>query len=327
VTATQTTSAFVGAFDVAPLRDGARMDEYGQHHPSFPARHLRAIEPDDDYIDDAPFDLGACERLEREGRRDSLLMPLIALVGDADALSALDAEPIPDEPFDWSAVDETDRPFLGDVLELTDRACDLLLDVEFRTITRRLVARVARRDPRALRRSPHAARCAAAFVWLAGRANGEFGRRGPRAAHPLWDWFGVSNASDRGRTLRRAAGLEPGWVDHSPWDDELSVGDVSFLHSRYRARLIARRDLLLDVRHGQQRWQPRGDGQVEVQARPATVVAAGRGAASDALNRPLLLIGLGDDLDDAEFFALTIPEAKSLVARVQSALDGLQLSG
>ena len=109
--------------------------------------------------------------------------------------SALDAEPIPDEPFDWSAVEPTDHAFVARIVELTDRACDSLLDIEFRTVARRLVARVVRRDPRALRRGQNVARAAAAFVWLAGRASGEFGRRGPRPSHTLWDWFGVSNAS------------------------------------------------------------------------------------------------------------------------------------
>ena len=131
---------------------------------------------------------------------------------------------------------------------------------------------------------------------------------------------------DRAYTLRRAAGLEPNASSYEPWSDELSLGDASLLHSRFRAQLIRRRDALLDIEDRRRRWHPRADGTVEIKARPASVVVAGRGTDRDA-GAPKLLLGLGDDLDDADFFALTIPEAKSLVARVQSALDGLQLSG
>jgi hypothetical protein len=273
------------------------------------------------------MDLDACERLEREARRrDSLLVPLVTLVGDEHALFALDADPVPDEPFAWSDVEPADRAFVTEIVTRTDRACDLLLDVEFRTITRRLVARVARRDPRALRRGTNVARAAAAFVWLAGRASGEFGRRGPRPSHSLWDWFGVSNASDRAYTLRRAAGLEPNASLFDPWTDELSLGDASLLHSRFRAQILRRRDAVLELERGRQRWHPRADGTVEITARPAAVVVAGRGTEREA-GVPKLLLGLGDNVDDADYFALTIAEAKSLVARVQSALDGRRLSG
>jgi hypothetical protein len=304
------------------------MDENGQFQP---APYLRAVDPDDMctddmYMDDMPMDLGACERLEREGRRDSLLASLIARVGDADALATLDAVPIPDEPFNWSVVEPADHAFVSEVVALSDRYCDATLDVEFRTITRRLIARVARRDPRPFRRSRDAARCAAAFVWLAGGASGEFGGRGPRAVHLLWKWFGVSSASDRGYALRRAAGLEPSWIDNGYWSDEMTLGDVSLLHSGFRARLLARRDLLFDIERGRRRWNPRPDGTAEIQARPAAVIAAGPGTARDTTT-PLVLLGLGDHLDDADFFALTVPEAKSLVARVQHTLDGLKLSG
>jgi hypothetical protein len=300
------------------------MDEYGQFQP---ARHLRAVEPDDMYTDDMPMDLGACERLEREARRrDSLLEPLYALVGGADALDALDTDPIPDEAFDWSVVAEFDRAFVASVLELTDRYCNDVLDVEFRTITRRLIALVAQRGPGALRLSPDPGRVAAAFVWLAGRANGEFGRRSMRSATRLWARFGVGNASDRGRALRRAAGLQVEQTSDRTWGDELAVGDASLLHSSVRASLIARRNALLAIDRVGRRWHPRADGKVEVRARPAAVITAGMGAVSDTAS-PMMLLGLGDDLDDADFFALTIPEAKSLVARVQHALDGLKLSG
>lgn len=297
------------------------MDEYGHFNPRGFPRHLRSVDPDDMYPDAMPYDFDACERLEREARDESLFSGLIALVGDAPALRALDADPIPDEPFDWSAVEPEDRSFVAAVVGATDRCCDGLLDVEFRTIVRRIVARVARRDPRAFRRSTNVARTAAAFVWLAGRANGEFGRRGPRSAHRLWDWFGVGSAADRARSLRSAAGLEPSSLPHELWSDEMALGDVSLLHSNYRAQLIRRRDSILEFEERRRTWKPRDDGTVEVKARPAEVVVAGRAAVVGSA-APMLLLGLGEDVEHADFFSLTIAEAKSLVARVQHALDG-----
>jgi hypothetical protein len=117
---------------------------------------------------------------------------LLPIVGDFAALETLDVRPLPDEPFDWACVEPEDRSFVAEVLALSDKCCDELLDVEFRTICRRILARVARRDPRCVRRTTKADRVAAALVYLAGRANGEFGRRGRRTAHSLWAWWGIS---------------------------------------------------------------------------------------------------------------------------------------
>ena len=111
-------------------------------------------------------------------RQLDLFRDLIEAVGSAEALWALDADPLPDEPFDQSVVDPGDLPFVSAVAARVDACCDALLDVQYRTIARRILARVAGRDPRALRRRPDVARCAAALVWLVMQANGEIGRGG-----------------------------------------------------------------------------------------------------------------------------------------------------
>ena len=60
------------------------------------------------------------------------------------------------------------------MLELTDRCCDALLDVEYRTVARRVLARVASRGPAVFRRKGRTETAAAAVVWIAGKANGQF---------------------------------------------------------------------------------------------------------------------------------------------------------
>jgi len=244
---------------------------------------------------------------------------LLPIVGDLVALESLDDHPLPDEPFDWSAVASEDRAFVAEVLARSDTCCDELLDVEFRTITRRILARVARRDPRCLRRATKADRVAAALVYLAGRANGEFGRRGRLTAHSLWSWWGSASCADRARTLRSAAGLEP---EHRSWGDggfdELVLGDATLLHSSYRKQICRRRDYLAAYAP-RPRITPLPDGRrAQVRAEPAKAVVAAKGLVGA---RVYLILGLGDSIDDAAFFALSVPEARALVSIVQDALD------
>jgi hypothetical protein len=94
------------------------MDPRHSRHPAASTPHLFAVHPRDDELDndDEWLDLGECDRLYAlEERRNGPLDELVALVGGAEALRHLDVEPIPDEPFDWSAVEELDRPFVARV--------------------------------------------------------------------------------------------------------------------------------------------------------------------------------------------------------------------
>jgi hypothetical protein len=292
-------------------------------------RHLRAIdscfEPDavDPALIDAPAPvMSAGDDFAR--RQLDLFTHLIEEVGDADALWRLEATPLPDEPFAWSAVEPRDERFVREVLALSDPCCTAVFDVEFRTITRRILARVAARDPRPFRRSPHPARCAAALVWLAGQANGEFARRGRRTAGWLWAWFGVGNCCERGRSLRRAAGLDPEGFTESSQYGSLSLGDAALLHSRYRAQLVAHRNLMLDFAGRRRTWSVvETDGRsarIDVRAAPTKVVCAVKGVLADS-GRGTVIVGFGEQVDDADFVPLTIPDAHELVRRVQLALD------
>jgi hypothetical protein len=250
-------------------------------------------------------------------RRADLFTELVAVAGGADALLRLDADPIPDEAFDWSTVDGRDAAFVGEVLVAVDECCAELLDVEFRTIARRILARVAARDPRALRRSTHVARCAAGLVWLTGRASGEFGSQCRLPSRALWSWFGVPEASDRGRSLQRAAGLEP---DDVSWErnSRPTVGDPELLHSQYRAELIARRDLFVGIAAARRTLTASPDGSARVHAEALKPLTAAKGAVG---NRAMILAGFGDNVDNATFFAFSITETRELVGMLQSALD------
>jgi len=284
-------------------------------------RHLRAVTGAETHRGHRPWwyeELGIEEPPARHGT--DWLDGLVAHAGSPAALRQLDAEPIPDEPFDWTTVEAVDREFVGRVLDLSDACCDALLDVEFRTIARRILARVASSDPRTLRRSKSVERCAAGLVWLAGRGSGEFGRRTPCSVQLLWSWFGVTNCADRGRSLKDAAGLGAPFVERWFSYREMALGDATLLHSRFRAGIIEQRDALIDLDRARKNYSLLEDGRTaQVRTTPVKPVTATK--ATFGSGRLLLVIGLGTDLDDASFFSLNIPDAHDLVHMVRAALD------
>jgi hypothetical protein len=166
---------------------------------------------------------------------EHMLDHLAGQVGGREVLDRLDHAPLPDEPFDWSRVPADITTEVEEVLALTDRCCDELLDIEYRTITRRLLARAAVGDPEVFRRGARADYTAAALVWMAGKANDLFREVTVKS---LTEWFGLSGtASQRAKTLRKAAGLPTG-----SWHTETSLGDPGMLHSKKRHDLITWRD-------------------------------------------------------------------------------------
>ena len=167
-------------------------------------------------------------------------------VGGLANLEALDAEPLPDEPFDWSEVDEVDRPVAEEVVALVDDVCDRWLDVEYRTISRRLFAACSRRDPKPVRRSSSPRRIAAGLVCAALAGSNELGRRaGWRSASDIGRLFGTSSPSEVSRNLARAAGFDLVYADEHryyqyPRRTEI-LASPAFLHSRMRRGLLERR--------------------------------------------------------------------------------------
>ena len=285
------------------------------HDRSTHPRHLRAV---DTTRDDSPVTDDEFVR-----RQTDLFAPLVELVGGVDVLWSLDTEPLLDEPFDWSAVRPVDQPFMAEVLHHVEECCDALLDAEYRTIARRILAQVAARDPRPLRRSPDVRRCAAGLVWLVGATNGPFRQRGRGSAGWIWAWFGVSGCAGRGRTLYRAADLALDCDPRAHLRDPLVFGDVALLHSHRRAALIRarehRREIALTRRTLSVESCDGGAARVAVKARPARAVTAMK-ALSDE-HRAIVVVGFGDELADADYLSLTVPDAHDLVHRLQHALD------
>ncbi|HWG73109.1 MAG TPA: DUF6398 domain-containing protein [Acidimicrobiales bacterium] len=191
---------------------------------------------DDGFVDDfADADLDG----RQLGKR--MIDLLAAEVGGHDVLDRLDADVLPDEAFDWTGVPDDVRGRVQAVVELTDRCCAERLDLEYRTICRRLVARTARNDAVMFRRKGRDDYAAAAFVWLVGKANAVFSAQSGRiTAKDLLAHFGMASGSvsQKATTIRKAARL-PG-NPYSTYD--LCLGDSGLLHSTRRARIIASRD-------------------------------------------------------------------------------------
>jgi hypothetical protein len=135
-------------------------------------------------------------------------------VGGEQALDALSAEPLPDEPFAWTAVPPDVHERVGEVLDLVDRCCTDLLDVEYRTACRRLLADIAAGDPEIFRRRGRADTAAGAVCWLVGKSNSLFdhipgGRK--LAVKHLAEYLGISGGSmsQRSGPLLHAIGADP----------------------------------------------------------------------------------------------------------------------
>ena len=169
-------------------------------------------------------------------------MDLLAeAVGGEENLRTLSADPLPDEAFDWTPVDEDVRGRVAEVLGLLDGCAAELFDVEFRTAGRRLLADVVAADPAILLRGrPDTA--AAAIAWLVGKANEVFDPYGHGLSiGELTGWFGLSTSpSQRATTILAALGIETDAYRG------IRLGSPRYLTSIHRQRIIQRRQLAED---------------------------------------------------------------------------------
>ncbi len=206
-------------------------DAGGQHRSTRRASYART---DPDSCEALELRLGLGMRSRTFGSQ--LLHEVTELVGGPAALDMLDAEPLPDEPFDPTGVPADIRPAVDEVLDLCDRACDQFFDVEVRTATRRLLHRVATDGAAAFRRRGSTHTAAAARVWVVAMRNNLLGKYAVRA-NDLTAYLAVSGSpSGRATGLLRAAGMA------SPRD--APQFDAAFLTGRRRAELIKVRDSL-----------------------------------------------------------------------------------
>jgi Domain of unknown function (DUF6398) len=141
-------------------------------------------------------------------------------------------------PFRWEGIPDDATACVREVLALTDRCCDEMLDIEYRTACRRVLARVASMEPEAFRRKGRAETAAAALVWIVGKANDLFERRpGGIRVRDLMNHFGLQQSSiaQRGATILRAGGFR---------DDTYIVrlGSPDYLVAARRRRIINARE-------------------------------------------------------------------------------------
>ena len=168
-----------------------------------------------------------------------MLGSLERCVGDRITLMNLDDTPLPDEPFSWVGIPEDIRPVVELVLADCDRVADEILDVELRTVMRRLLGRIATGDPTIFRRKASPARGAAAVGWLAYRANDD----GQLQIQELVEAFGVSGSvSQRAEPMLRAIGVDP----HQRYGLGY-LGAADLLTASRRASIIAQRDYYLEM--------------------------------------------------------------------------------
>lgn len=163
-------------------------------------------------------------------------------VGGRFALQNLDDDPLPDEPFEWAGVAEDIRPVVQEILNACDRCAEELLDVEHRTAMRRFLGRAAVGDPAIFRRRASPVRGAAAVAWVITRANDTTGLSYTGlSVQDLLAWFGLKGSvSQRAEPLLRANGVDP----HAQYGS-MELGAPDLLTARYRADVIALRDLYL----------------------------------------------------------------------------------
>jgi len=174
---------------------------------------------------------------------DMLLDYFAGIVGGHQQLNDLDVRPLPDDPFEWAGIPEDIAGRVSEVLALSDRCCDQLLDTEYRTVARRLLARIATGNPAVFGGRGRVETAAAAIIWIAGKANDLFAN-GPGGSDlritDIAEHFGIgkNSAYQRAKSLLRAGGFD---------DDTNAVqlGAPEFLVSGYRAAIVAERDRVL----------------------------------------------------------------------------------
>ncbi len=169
-----------------------------------------------------------------------MLVELVGATGSVAALRHLSVEPLPDEPFDWTAVAPDAVEAIEPVVALVDDVCERLFDLELRTAARRTIARLATADPSLFTRRSRLENTAAALVWVVATANDAFATHGLLVKDLAAD-LGISGTpSQRADTFLRALpGAHRGYGG-------VGLGSTELLSAAGRASVIARRDPRLE---------------------------------------------------------------------------------
>jgi hypothetical protein len=217
------------------------------------------------------------------------------------------------------------------VVRLLNEVCDLWLDIECRTMTRRLLARVLTKDPKPLRRSSSPPRIAAGIVLACLSGSDKIGRRaaGQWTANDVASWFGVSSVGDVARALVRAAQFELVYENHPAWYDAVPDGlrSVELLHSSTRRNLLTQRSSAIASfekeekrRAGRRPMVDLGEGRVQMRSCLVDVALVRKGVSETG--RIMVLVGLAPltPEPELELFAISVPEAHHLAGLLNDAL-------
>jgi len=188
------------------------------------------FEYDDGYDPDEPIGVFMLRQLDKT-------------VGGRHMLMNLDDAPLPDEPFEWAGVPEDIHSRVREILELSDRCADELLDVEHRTAMRRFVSRAAVGDPVIFRRKGAPDRAAAAVAWVVTKANDSVGLHRSLEVQGLLAWFGVKGSvAQRAEVFLKAIGVDP----HRQYGG-MDLGAEDLLVSDRRRQIIELRERYLQM--------------------------------------------------------------------------------
>jgi Domain of unknown function (DUF6398) len=273
--------------------------------------------------------------VNQENSWGKLVRDLAGKVGGLASLESLHVEPLPDEPFDHSVVADVDRPFVAAVIALFDEQSDRRLDVEYRTIGRRLFARALLNSPTLIRKSSSPVRFAAGLAHAVLAVNDCMGRaEGQMRAKDIASWFGSSSAGDPARRLVEAARFEGVHSDDDDYDwryridGRLRILSTDFLHSAARARLLGEREHVVAAieRHeaaqaGRRPTVSLDDGRTSRRGSLANVITVTTGLTKSG--QTMLLLGLAPLVPSPEpdIFVLNLAEANRLCDRLGAALS------
>jgi hypothetical protein len=272
--------------------------------------------------------------VNQENSLGKLVRVLAGKVGGLASLESLHTESMPDEPFADSDVAEVDRSFALAVIALFDEQCERWLDVEYRTIGRRLFARALLNNPTLIRKSSSPVRFAAGLAHAVLAANDRVGRaEGQLRAKDIGAWFGSSSAGDPAQRLVAAARFEPVYGDDDDYDwryrtdDRFRIASTDFLHSANRARLVVERAHVVAAieqheaaQAGRRPTVSLDDGRTSRTGQLANVVTVTTGLTKSG--QTMLLLGLAPLVPSPELdmFVLNLEEANRLCDRLGAAL-------
>jgi hypothetical protein len=189
----------------------------------------------------------------RPAPHEQQLSWLAAIVGGEGALAGLDSVPLPPAPLDLEAVPPHLRDRVATIEARFEPWVALVMGDEGLTAARRLLARAVATEP-GLLRSDRDDMAVGAVVWAVAKGNDLVGANRPVRASAIQELAGLrSSPGQRGAAFAHAVGGVASRYGRADWmygcqPDVIPLGSPDLLVGRFRQRLIAIRDLALQLR-------------------------------------------------------------------------------